>query len=243
MHPPETRAEVFRLIAAGMTDGAIGRELGLARSTVRDLRAPRRTERPLCLRCWRPTRRVEFTAGEYAELLGFYLGDGHISLVGRSQRLRISLDAAHSAVADDVARLLQRCFPANRVGLVPADHGATVIASVYSSHLACLLPQHGAGKKHERSIALEPWQRRCVEQAPWSFLRGLVHSDGCFFINRTGPYRYLSADFCNSSPEIRQLFVDACRYVGIRPRPAGTRVRIYGRQDVAEFAAFVGAKW
>jgi hypothetical protein len=33
-----------------------------------------------------------FDAGDYAELLATYLGDGHISTLARTERLRIFLD-------------------------------------------------------------------------------------------------------------------------------------------------------
>ncbi len=88
-------------------------------------------------------------------------------------------------------------FPHNSVNVTHLDAGATTVLSVYSRHLPCLLPQHGAGKKHDRPIVLERWQEELVAQAPWSLLRGLLWSDGCFFINRTGPHRYLSASFSN----------------------------------------------
>jgi hypothetical protein len=186
---------------------------------------------------------MSFTPGEYAELLGLYLGDGHISDGARTQRLRISFDARHEQLLADAQSLLERCFAENRVGVVHADGGATAVLWVYSSHLGCLFPQCGTGKKHDRPILLEPWQRDLVEQAPWSLLRGLVHSDGCFFINRTGRYAYLSVAFDNRSRDIRELFVDACEIVGVACRPNSRSVRIYRREDVARFAAYVGAKW
>ena len=43
----------------------------------------------------------------------------------------------------------------------------------------CLFPQHGPGRKHERKLELEPWQRELVEAHPADFLRGLFHSHGC----------------------------------------------------------------
>jgi hypothetical protein len=242
VHPPETRAEVLRLIAAGLKDGAVSRELGVPRSTVRDIRNPRRVDRERCWRCWKPSRPVRFTPGEYAELLGLYLGDGHITIQARTQRLRLSLDSRHVAIVRETVDLLARGLPRNRVEVLSRDHGATSVVYVYSSHLCCLLPQHGAGRKHARPIVLEDWQEALVDEAPWSFLRGLVHSDGCFFNNRTGPYRYLSVAFDNRSADIRRLFAKACDRVGVTCRPSGTSVRIYGRSDVAEFAAFVGAK-
>ena len=243
MHPVETRAEVLRLIA-GLNDCEISRELGVPRTTVRDMRKPRpRVERPACPRCWAPMREMRFTPGEYAELLGFYLGDGHISRVGRSHRLRISLDAAHSAVIDDVTRLMRRCFVENRVGVMRADRGATVIPFVYSSHLPCLFPQHGPGQKHTRRMALEPWQQRLVDDAPWAFIRGCIHSDGCFFTNRTGPYSYLSAEFSNRSDDIRAMFMRACDRVGLQYRVNRRAIRFYRRETIARLTMFVGAKW
>jgi hypothetical protein len=114
---------------------------------------------------------------------------------------------------------------------------------VHSNHLACLFPQHGPGLKHDREIALESWQLEHVARAPFALLRGLIHSDGCFFINRTGRYRYLSAEFSNVSEDIRALFRHACDLAGVRYCTAGRSVRIYRRESVARLALFVGAKW
>ena len=47
------------------------------------------------------------------------------------------------------------------------------------------LPQHGAGRKHLRTIELEGWQREIVAQCPELFLRGLFNSDGCRAANWT----------------------------------------------------------
>lgn len=242
VHTAELRDDIRQLAAAGVNDCEIARRLELPRTTVRDIRKRAPTGRVVCPRCWRPTHPMTFTPGEYAELLGLYLGDGCIVTAGRTQRLRLSLDSRYPSVVAEARRLLTTCLPANRVSAVRADGGATTILSVYSSHLACLFPQHGAGKKHHRAITLEPWQQEIVDEAPWSFLRGLMHSDGCFFINRTGPYAYLSADFCNHSRDIRELFAAACARVGIEARPSGNRVRIYRRESVGLLAIFVGLK-
>lgn len=160
----------------------------------------------------------------------------------RTHRLRISLDARHVHVVAVARELLVQVFVENPVSVALLDGGATAVLSVYSSHLPCLLPQHGAGKKHERAIVLEPWQQRLVQLAPWSFLRGLLWSDGCFFINRTGPYRYLSATFSNHSPDIHALFCRTCDQVGVRYTTTGASVRVCRRASMSDVAAFVGAK-
>jgi hypothetical protein len=243
VRPPAVRQAALALVAQGLNDCEVARRLGVPRRTVRDWRIrPPATVRALCLRCWRPTSLVLFSAADYAELLGLYLGDGHISQLARTQRLRLFLDARYSTIVADADALIRRCFPDNRNGRLVRHGGSMVVLWVYNSHLACLFPQHGSGKKHERAIILEPWQQAPIEAEPWAFLRGLIRSDGCVFINRTGKYEYLSYCFDNHSANIRRLFVAACSLVGVQCRPAGTSVRIYRRPSVALMLEHVGIK-
>lgn len=37
------------------------------------------------------------------------------------------------------------------------------------TYWAHLFPQHGPGKKHERLIALEPWQQTIVDAHRWAW--------------------------------------------------------------------------
>jgi hypothetical protein len=178
----------------------------------------------------------------YAELLGLYLGDGHISNHARSQRLRLFLDAKYPRIVDDAEAILRATLPFNRVGRIAAEEGRMTIVWAYSAHLTCLFPQHGQGKKHERPITLEPWQGALVDAAPWAFLRGCVRSDGCVFINRTGPYEYLSYDFSNHSEDILGLFERTCLALGLHPRRTPRKIRLNRREDVARLVEHVGRK-
>lgn len=245
MHAEDVRQAALDLMAQGVNDCEVARRLGVPRTTVRDWRAPpyaRKRVAERCPRCWRATTPVRFTPADYAELLGLYLGDGHIVALARTQRLRIFLDARYHTIVAETEALLARCFPSNRVGRSLFHDGAMVVTWVYHAHLSCLFPQHGPGKKHQRRIALEPWQRRLVAAAPFAFLRGCIRSDGCVFINRTGPYEYLSYCFDNLSFDVRALFIDACVQVGVRCRPNGNSVRVYRRPSVALLLEHVGLK-
>jgi hypothetical protein len=95
-------------------------------------------------------------------------------------------------------------------------------------------------------MLLEPWQRALVDRAPWALVRGLIWSDGCAFINRTGPYEYLSYDFSNYSRDIVDLFVEACSQVGVVTRvnlhERRWNVRINQRASVALMRKHVGLK-
>jgi hypothetical protein len=133
MHDLEVRQRALDLIASGVNDCDVSRRLGVARTTVRHWRWAKERGAPprlLCWRCWRPTRRVVLTAADYAELLGLYLGDGHISPMPRTERLRLSLDARYPTIIAEAEGLLQRAFPGCRVGRVVADGGSTVVLCV-----------------------------------------------------------------------------------------------------------------
>jgi hypothetical protein len=246
MHPAVVRHEALALIATGLNDCEVARRLGLPRSTVRDWRRPTyvpKGDAGICPRCWRASRRrIVFTDEDYAELLGLYLGDGHIVRTGRSDRFRLFLDTRYSQIISDAQSLLRRCFPEGGVGVSRSTKGTTTIVSLYCTHLACLFPQHGAGRKHDRRIELEEWQSAIIERQPWLFLRGLIRSDGCVFVNRTGPYEYVSYDFTNHSADILKLFADACELVGVEYRAYRKRVRIYRRASVALMLEHVGIK-
>lgn len=246
MHPTGVRHDALALIATGLNDCEDARRLGFPRTTVRDWRRPPYTPKEdgaICPRCWRASRRrIVFTDADYAELLGLYLGDGHIVRTGRSDRLRLFLDTRYSGIISDARALLERCFPEASVGLGHSAKGTTSILSLYCTHLACLFPQHAPGRKHARLIELEGWQRAILELQPWPFLRGLIRSDGCVFVNRTGPYEYVSYDFTNHSGDILRLFADACDLVGVEYRAYAKRIRIYRRGSVALMLRYVGIK-
>lgn len=117
--------------------------------------------------------------------------------------------------------------------------------------LALLLPQHGPGKKHERSITLEPWQQEIVDAHPWEFIRGLVHSDGCRITNWTTRlvagerkrYEYPRYFFTNLSSDIIRLFTEALDHVGVEWRQANARnISIARKASVALMDTHVGPK-
>jgi hypothetical protein len=254
MHPPQVKEQALALVAAGVNDCEIARRTGIARTTIRDWRQPsyvsrRGFEVETCPRCWRAAKPMRFSDDDYAELLGMYLGDGCISQSPRTFRLRITLDLRYPVLIRDTQRLLTRCFPANGVDVVTAGRkGECADVSLYSTHLPCLFPQHAPGPKHLRVIALEPWQDQIVARSPWTFIRGCIRTDGCCFVNRTGPYEYVSYAFTNMSTDIVRLFVGACDAVGVTTRATNGdargiwHVRINQRSSVALMLDHVGRK-
>lgn len=232
----------------GFGPSAIARDLGVPRSTVknwltRDGRADARR-----VRCdGRSCELVEnVDEGAYVYVFGMYLGDGHITVMANGvQRLRISCCDDYPFVMDECERALQKVLPQNRITRVQCT-GCTTLG-VYSNHLKCLFPQHGAGKKSERPIVLWDWQKRIVATQAEGFVKGLLNSDGCRSINRVkvaGRYRgYPRYFFSNRSQDILRLFTDACDRLGVEWRQnLPWSISVARRDSVALLDKFVGPK-
>jgi hypothetical protein len=133
-------------------------------------------------------------ARSYSLLLGAYLGDGHIIQNKRGVYLLSLFQDARYAGLIQEWRTAVELVKGARGSHMSSKPGCTAIQS-YWMHWPCLFPQHGPGRKHERSITLEPWQKEIIEADPRPFLRGLFHSDGCRITNwtvrqlTTGPKR------------------------------------------------------
>lgn len=117
----------------------------------------------------------------------------------------------------------------------------------FSKHWPHLFPQHGPGVKHERKIALEPWQRRIVDRYPGRLLRGLIHSDGCRVVNTIRhpkkTYSYPRYFFSNRSLDIQRIFCGACDRLGVAWRQDGPwNVSVARRESVAILDRHVGPK-
>jgi hypothetical protein len=186
----------------------------------------------------------------YAELLGWYLGDGHLSLGHRGVwALQIVNDAQYTAVNAHVADLLERVKPQGRshARLRPG----CVITTVAWKHWPCLFPQHGRGRKHEREIRLEDWQRAIVERRPGDFLRGLFHSDGSRTANwarRTvggvpKRYEYPRWEFVNRSEDILALCTWALDLSEVAwRRPRAVAIAVSRRDAVHRLDELIGIK-
>jgi hypothetical protein len=212
-----------------------------------------RARRPdeLCQRCGGEPHDYRNLSEPYVYLLGLYLGDGCISTHPRGVfRLRIVLDIRYPALVDACEAAIVHVAPKNKVhrllrssNYVDRPDKTHVEVSVYSKTWLCLFPQHGPGKKHERSISLAGWQKGLVARYPEALLRGLIDSDGCRFINTGRNWRHPRYSFSNLSPDIREIFCDACELLGVHwtfARPH--TIYVSRKPDVARFDAFGAQK-
>jgi len=188
----------------------------------------------------------------YAYLLGLYLGDGHVAVMARTTNLRITLDAAYPEIITDAATAMQLAAVDNRVTVRKHPEHQCVVVGCYAGHWVHAFPQAGRGRKHERRIGLDDWQRAIVDAFPRPFLRGLIHSDGCRCVNRfktklpsgrVAEYEYPRYFFSNLSADIRALFCEYCERLGVRWTQSNHRnISVSHRRSVAILDEFIGPK-
>jgi hypothetical protein len=223
-HGTEVRQKALALLRDGAPNSDVARQLNVPLGTVgwwrsEDRRARGETyEHPTdCPRC---TGRA-FDTVAYAYLLGLYLGDGHIISKPKQHHLSIFCNATQTGLIAAAEAAMRRVMPLPRVSQ-RYKTGCMEVKS-YTKHWTCMFPQHGPGKKHERTIALEPWQQAIIDAHPWEFIRGLIHSDGCRIINWTTRlvagerkrYEYPRYFFTNVSDDIRRLYTDTLDKLGL----------------------------
>jgi transcriptional regulator with XRE-family HTH domain len=248
MRSREEVEQVLTLAAEGLTKSAIARATGVSRATVRDWLAghiPRSaTAGPTAERPWEAE---SFAQLSYSYLLGLYLGDGYLSPSGRATSFRIFFDARYPAVIGEAVRAVRRVQPQNRVWVFRQVPTRCVVVQSCSTRWPALFPQHGPGFKHDRPIALVDWQKDITAEHPESFLRGLLHSDGCRSMNTVTvngrSYSYPRYSFSNRSEDIKAILCEHLDLLEISWRRMGRwQISVARREAVARLDEFVGPK-
>jgi hypothetical protein len=263
VHSPAAVAEVLALRLQGLGARRISAQTGLPVRTVTDWlagRVPQHSREldpavpvaPPCGKCGHQGHAFEDLPPEYVYLLGLYLGDGTVSKHARKVfRLRVFLDLTYPGIIEECRRAMKTVMPNNAVqelghrsSFVSREEPSSVEVSCFSKSWPCLFPQYGPGRKHDRLIELTDWQRGLVAKWPEQLLRGLIHSDGCRFINTgRGGWAWPRYAFSNKSDDIRAIFCYACDQFGVRWTRSGKRTIYVSRKaDVARLDEFIGPK-
>lgn len=260
MYDITARRHALALLEQGLTISDVSRRTGISRGALREwlLRTEQGRElyvhpHRVCPRCTALPRSPE-PEDSYAYLLGLYLGDGYISPVGDRTKmiwaLRIACADAWPGLIEECVKAVRAIRPGNKVRTV--QRVGCVEVNSHSRHWPCFFPQHGPGKKHERKIELLPWQKKIVDEFAEEFVRGLLHSDGCRFVNRVRRplkdgdrwYEYPRYNFTNVSLDIQGMFTGALDRLGVAwTQMNTTNISVAKREAVARLDAFVGPKF
>lgn len=204
MRPESEFLAAIGLVNQGLNDCEISRRLDIPRGTIRDWRHA--AEKNPGYRTTRATGAVQRLAvgstniggscdgsctardfalpdrSAYFYLLGQYLGDGYIATAKRGVfKLRVACSWDYPDILVETADAMIIVCGGIRPTVV--DRGGCSDTAMSWKQWPCVFPQHGPGRKHERSIRLEPWQRPTSAGDHVELLRGLMHSDGSRFVN------------------------------------------------------------
>lgn len=209
-------------ILEGASIRQIGRELEVDHSTVsywiKNNFASSTTSNSLSVEQIQNNCRKRSSA--YAYILGCYLGDGHISQLKRTQRLRIFSGTAHPSIIEDQVKVLNVLFD-NVVSNTKCNSVNMEVIKVHNTKLDVYFPQHGLGKKHDRDISLSQWQQEIVDKEPECFIKGLIDTDGSLFTRtytkkngeKTSTQNY---QFTNKSKDILRMYTETLDKLGIK---------------------------
>jgi hypothetical protein len=245
----EQRLAALSLLAQGGTLSSVSRSLGISRAALRSWRDDGIEPAVRGSPCFVCASDAPAREAAYAALLGYYLGDGCVSRTRSAFALRISCDAKYPGIIAAVRSSIEQTHPGAGVCLVSAP-GCVVVQNCWK-HWPCLFPQHGPGRKHERALVLEPWQRLIIETHPDAFLRGLFHSDGCRSNNWAAQmvagvkkrYDYPRWQFTHHSADIRRWCGEALDLVDLPWRLSNRHtISVSTRAGVARLDALVGPK-
>ncbi|WP_329290619.1 transcriptional regulator [Streptomyces pseudovenezuelae] len=248
MYDVSTRKRALALVTEGRSLNSVSRQTGISRAAIRSWQ--QHIEPSLRMASPDPGPPADDRA--YAYLLGLYLGDGCISAHprGGGYYLRIACADAWPGLIQECREAIAKVRPG--IGVCALQREGYKMVTSYSRHWPSLFPQHGPGKKHERSIALAPWQRAIVDDHPWEFIRGLIHSDGCRITNwatrlvagERKRYEYPRYFFTNLSGDIIRLFTDTLDQVGVDWKRANSHnISIARKASVALMDTHVGPKY
>ena len=247
---PRKYDQAVALLDSGGSVRATARELGVSRNTIRYWqRNGRPRTRPPAVAVARAVAE-SLDRRDYSYVLGMYLGDGCVSRMPRTTALVISFDPKYPAIIGECRAALSAIAPGT-VRTQIRKNGVVVLVACFAGW-PILFPQFGPGKKHERKIELDDWQREITHQYAREFIRGLIHSDGSRCMNRfsvrlpsgrVGRYAYPRYFFTNYSADIRRIFCEHCELLGIRwPQSNPTNISVSHRDSVALLDEFVGPK-
>lgn len=238
---------VRALISEGRNDCEISRVTNIPRETVRDWRWGIRdgTARPLRKGDYACHQNHDFRClppEAYSYVLGMYLGDGYIAKHPRGVwRLRIVADTRYPGIIEECSHAMETLMAGKRAHRLLRS--GCIEISMSSKHWPCLFPQHGPGRKHERPIRLVSWQEEFVNQATESFVRGLMHSDGCRVVANDRGVKSVRYHFSNRSDDIKELLCESLDRLDIPwTQPSDRDIAIYRKAATARLDQFVGPK-
>lgn len=159
--------------------------------------------------------------GDLAELIGVVLGDGHIQVFPRTERLLIFSNAANTGFIERYRQLVSRTFDKEPYVYKQSKKNCIRI-SIYQKQIAARLGVP-AGSRKDVEYVLPTWIRHCREHVI-RFLRGLYEAEG-WLSHHPGTYTHKFV-FTNTNPSLLKLVFREVENLGFHPHTSKYAVQL-----------------
>ncbi len=172
--------------------------------------------------------------GDLAELIGVILGDGHIGIFPRTDRLLIFSNTKNKSFINRYAGLIEKIFDKKPVISHLTTSKCTRIG-IYEKYISKRLkiPKGAKTKKH---FSVPRWilkNRGFVIR----YLRGLYEAEGNFSIHKpTCTYKMF---FSNSNISLEKIVYRLVKQLGFHPNLSGQKVQISRKKEVYDFIKLI----
>jgi intein/homing endonuclease len=177
----------------------------------------------------------------FAELLGIFMGDGHVGEYQASVVTNSETDLEH---AHYIQQLLKDLFGVPATLTLRKDKKAcTVLAS--SKELCNFFEGQGIpkGNKLRKGMRIPQWVDSNRDYR-YAFVRGLIDTDGCVYFDRHRvkevSYSSVCIAFTNASNILLSYVEEMLKSEGLHPTRWGRNIRLRRRSEVLWYAREIG---
>jgi hypothetical protein len=147
-----------------------------------------------------------------AYITGLSIGDGNLSVVRKTVRLRISCDNKYPNLIQNIVTSLQTLLPDNKVSKTKRKANCTDVC-IYSNHFEKLLGWEAkGGSKDLQKVSIPNWINTKPEYRI-NCLRGLIETDGAIYLDRGYRMVIFSTIIPSLATDVREAIVS----LGFKP--------------------------
>jgi hypothetical protein len=180
---------------------------------------------------------------ELAFLIGLVLGDGHVEVFPRTERVSIALGTDKPKLIDFAASIVEKVF--SKKPTVRRESYANVArVDIYQKYISKRL-SIPSGDRGNVNIILPTWIRN-NKRYLLSCLRGLFEAEGYLSIHLpTCTYNFA---FCNRNISLLKFVKESLSSIGLHPEVRSIAIRLRRREEVKYFRDLInfrkyGAGW
>lgn len=166
---------------------------------------------------------------DLAEFIGVALGDGHIEIFPRTERLIISANSHNIGFVKRYVRIMRKIFE-KEPRCMKTKNANCIRISVYEKFISKRLGMP-TGNRKDSTIGIPRWIW-INKSFLISCLRGLFEAEGSFCVHKpTSTYKFL---FSNQNDTLLHAVYRGLCILGFHPNRSGYKIQLFAKKEVYE---------